>query len=80
MTVYPGPGTGSTALIASMDDERGLTISVYRDHDGIRIDAGGTEIMLSTASIDAMTGSIHALISLLHEASTEAILWGLSHE
>lgn len=73
MTVYPGPDTSPTALIASMDDERGLSISVYRDHDGVRIDVAGAEIMLSYFSA-------HALRNLLIEAITEAELWGLAHE
>jgi len=73
MTVYPGPDTGSTRLVASMDDERGLSVTVYRDHDGVRINVAGAEVMLSA-------DAAHSLISLLRDAVIDAELWGLSHE
>jgi hypothetical protein len=73
VTVYPGPDTGPITLIASMDDELGLTVGVSRDHDGVCISAGGVLIMLSA-------DGAHALRAALGEAITEAILWGLTNE
>jgi hypothetical protein len=73
VTVYPGPDTGPVALIASMDDDRGLTLNVYRDHDAVRIDVAGAEIMLCA-------DDCHALVALLKNAVIDAELWGLAHE
>jgi hypothetical protein len=46
---------------------------VYRDHDGVRIDAGGTEITLTRAGAATLE-------SMLEEAGMEAALWGLTNE
>jgi hypothetical protein len=37
----------NTALTGALDDTHGRTIAVYQDHDGVRIDAAGIEIMLT---------------------------------
>ena len=37
----------NTALTGALDDVHGRTVAVYQDHNGVRIDAAGIEIMLT---------------------------------
>lgn len=56
-------------LIGAVDDQDGRTISVYQDHDGVRLDIGAMERFFLIA--DAPAG----LIALLSEAHAGALLW-----
>ena len=37
----------NTRLSGALDDTHGRTVAVYQDHDGVRIDTAGIEIMLT---------------------------------
>ena len=49
--ITPGEGGGpariNTRLSGALDDLHGRTVAVYQDHDGVRIDTAGIEIMLT---------------------------------
>jgi hypothetical protein len=54
----PGPRI-NTALTGALDDIHGRTIAVYQDHDGIRIDAAGIEIMLTREAAQLLRDWVH---------------------
>ena len=60
-------------LAGAVDDIRGLGVAVYQDHQGIRIDVAGHEIMLDPA------GS-RALRDLLIAAEVEARFWHMTND
>jgi len=62
----------ATKLIGIMNDLRGLRIEVYQDHDGVRVDVGGAEIMLSK-------DGEHELRDLLISAGVTATFWAGFH-
>jgi hypothetical protein len=69
---YPGPGrtpaTPNTALTGAIDDINGRSLAIHHDHDGVRIDTAGIEIMLTR-------GQSRALRALLEESETESAIW-----
>lgn len=64
--------TAPVTLAGAMDDARGLGISVYQDHDGVRIDAGGIEIMLSYYQASELIGLVDdaRTAALIHEVES----------
>lgn len=60
--------TEGVTLAGSVDDIRGLGVSVYQDHGGVRIDVGGIEIMLEI-------GGLQKFMHLLAEAACDSRLW-----
>jgi hypothetical protein len=62
----------TTKLVGVMNDERGMRIDVYQDHEGVRIDVGGIEIMLSK-------DGEHELRDLLISAGVTASFWAGFH-
>jgi len=58
----------ATQLIGTMNDLNGLRVDVYQDHDGVRVDVGGIEIMLSQ-------DGQHELRDLLISAGVTATFW-----
>ena len=61
----------NVTLTGAVDDTRGLGVSVYQDHAGVRIDAGGIEI---TFSIEGLQTFMH----LLADAACDSRLWEIS--
>ena len=55
-------------LIQAVDDVHGLTVSVYRDHDGVRIEVGGQVAMLDYYGASRVMEGID-------EARTDGLLW-----
>ena len=45
--------TENVALTGAVDDIRGLGVTVHQDHDGVRVDVGGIEIMLDGCPVAA---------------------------
>lgn len=63
--------TPNVTLIGEADDDQGRTITIHQDHQAIRIDALGSELMLSI-------GALQRVMHLLADAATEARLWELA--
>ena len=58
-------------LTGAVDDARGLGVSVYQDHAGVRIDAGGIEITFEISGLQAF-------MRLLGDAAVDSRLWEFS--
>ena len=56
-------------FIGGLDDARGLTVDIYQDHAGVRIDTGGIEIMLTAADVAVLQE--HLLSALVAAAGYE---------
>lgn len=58
-------------LAGALDDVHGRRVRVWQDHDGVRIDAGGIEIMLD----QSMAG---LLSQVIFDARVDADIWAAS--
>lgn len=63
----------NTTLTGALDDVHGRRVRVWQDHDGVRIDTGGIEIMLDQSA----AGKLH---DLLVSAKIDALIWAGSQE